>query len=192
MDALTAALTIYERLLNKDFYITIAKNEDKRILHLVFKKANFPHLLGITKLKDLAKINGAKPAALYNKIKRGEITWEYLTKSNIFADIEERIHDFARVVQIIQNLRNRKIIIQFNPKRAGTLIEADYLMYSQEGLEYLYLFLVKELGRDAQDNQYVPMSFFCTTNYRYLQNQTVYNVLDVKITPFQKRPKNKK
>ena len=65
-------------------------------------------------------------------------------------------------------------------------------MYSQEGLEYLYLFLVKELGRDAQDNQYVPMSFFCTTNYRYLQNQTVYNVLDVKITPFQKRPKNKK
>lgn len=50
MDALNAALSMYEQLLNRDFYITIAQNDDKRILHLVFKKANFPHLLGITKL----------------------------------------------------------------------------------------------------------------------------------------------
>jgi len=60
LDALSTALALYESMLGKDFYITIAKNEDRRTLRLVFKKANFPHLLGITKLNDLTKIAGAR------------------------------------------------------------------------------------------------------------------------------------
>lgn len=187
MDALAKVLNLYEGLLNKDFYITIAKNGDKRILHLVFKKANFPHLLGLTKLMDLSKVKGERPGTIYNKVKRGDITYEYLTKSPHFPEIEQRINDFLNVQQIIQNLCNRKIIIQFNSERAGSTIEADYLIYSKEGLQYLYLFIVKEFN---QKNLFVPMSFFGSTNNGYLQNQTVYTVLDVKITPFERKSKN--
>ena len=186
LDALAKALNLYEGLLNKDFYITIAKNGDKRILHLVCKRANCPHLLGLTKLMDLSKVKGERPGTIYNKVKRGDITYEYLTKSSHFPEIEQRINDFLNVQQIIQNLRNRKIIIQFNPGRAGSTIEADYLIYSKEGLQYLYLFIVKEFN---QTNLFVPMSFFGSTNNGYLQNQTVYTVLDVKITPFERQQK---
>lgn len=186
MDALSAAVMVYESLLDKDFYITIAKNEDKRTLHLVFKKANFPHLLGITKLKDLTKIAGAKTSALYNKIKRGEITYDYLATSALFAycDVGRRIEDFAKISQLIQGLCDRKVIIRFNLKRAGTMIEADFLLYIKEQPKIICLFIVEDYGNAGT---YVPMSFFGTDNERYLRNQTVYDVLAVEIVDSPKR-----
>ena len=60
---------------------------------------------------DLSKVKGERPGTIYNKVKRGDITYEYLTKSPHFPEIEQRINDFLNVQQIIQNLRNRKIII---------------------------------------------------------------------------------
>ncbi len=189
LDALSTALALYESLLGKDFYITIAKNEDRRTLHLVFKKANFPHLLGITKLNDLTKIVGARTSTLYNKIKRGEITYDYLSASALFTycDVGRRIAEFPKISQLIQGLQERKVIIKFNPRRAGTMIEADFLIYVEEKPRIICLFIVEDYGSEGM---YVPMSFFGTENERYLRNQTVYNVVNVEIVDTPKGKRN--
>lgn len=77
-DPLILAAKSYEKLLNKDFIITIdTKDGNTKTIQIQFKKDNFYHLIGFHYLTDLPQLDTRrnKKNRIFNNVLQGNITY---------------------------------------------------------------------------------------------------------------------
>lgn len=91
-----------------------------------FDKADFHHLLGLHKLKDIAQIQQGKREKIFDKILCGEITEELVRKSSFYHQMKDRI---IPLVGLENMLDGNNMIFRYNEKtQKFSVIKADYLL----------------------------------------------------------------
>lgn len=161
-------------------YIYELLNGDR--LEVVFKKENFPHVIGLHKLTDIIEFNRLnnkriKGNKVYNMVKGKEIKEEIILNSPNYEKIELRIDNFYRINDLVFN----RVIYDFDRTKIRTYIKADLVLYTVQNGMYIHLFLVKD-----KFAKYVPMTFIVETSDRYIKGQK-----DFPITKLTIQEKNK-
>lgn len=172
-DALYRAALVYQTLLQKDYHVVAAYKTQRISFTFYFMPHHFYHLVGFQKLLD--RRNLTPPGLLYRKVLAREITTESIAGSAFFDDMKARLQDFGQITEIIDALKTGKIVIEFSQQR-GTRIQADYLLYREQERVYAHLFL-----RSDCDGGYVPCSFFCREDDRYIRNNKKYRVQEFSV-----------
>ena len=160
MDKLLLAATYYELfLLNRDFHLIAGdRKRNKLEFDIIFREEHFRHLIGFDKLKDIAEAKN-REFNLYENVLNGNITYEYITKSDYIADVIPRIDYF---LEIREALFAKKIMIGKVDEHTFCRIKADYLLTKDLSNGIVNLFL-----KLAKPNLAVPMSFFKTDFPKY-------------------------
>lgn len=174
MDLLYEAALKYRELLNKDYHITAGYKDEVLELSFLFLPEHFYHLIGFQKLLDMKHLS--RPRFLYTRIMSRKITFTSIERSSFLDDMYDRMREFHRINSLIEHMKSGEIIIEFS-KRNRTRIQADFLMYDLRDGNYAHLFLRKD-----DRYGYVPCSFFCREDDKYIQNNKKYRIRDFSVT----------
>ena len=95
MDLIKACARAFQSLLIYEYHFVIGRKGKMKEFYLRFDKADFHHLLGLHKLKDIAQIQQGKREKIFDKILCGEITEELVRKSSFYHQMKDRIIPLA-------------------------------------------------------------------------------------------------
>ncbi|MGL4335832.1 MAG: PBECR4 domain-containing protein [Turicibacter sp.] len=164
MGILKETIDSYDLLCKNDYIYHLS---DGRELKIIFKKENFPHLLGLHKLLDIEilrkhsqKIISAN--SVYRDLKRGLLTYTDVSNSVHFYEIENRF----MYINELDSLLFDRIVLDFDKTKIATKITATILLYRKIDHKYVHLALVK-----AVDGSYVPQTLLVQGNRYYVDNQ---------------------
>lgn len=169
MGYLEQSVEIYERLRRKTFQITI---ENEMVFLLRFLPEYYHHLAGFQHLRDFSDLaqpgNGAR--GVYRNVKKGRISEEKLHQSVHFHEMEARLQYFAKIEEILCSGQT-KIIVSYDPNKAFSKIDADFLLYQREGYfataTYYGLFL------RSRGETLLPITYVVEHSQRYVANQRI-------------------
>lgn len=176
MDPLFQCANQWEALLDLEYQFTLGRKGKETCFTLSFSPWDFHHLMGLNKLDDLrlAKENREK---VFQRILRGEITYDTLAKSRNFSQIQDRFLPFAEIVSL---LNSNDLIFKFHGKPSSR-IEAKFLLVSPFADTEVYLFVDQ---RKAETAHYCR-SFFPKSTSDYSVGQPKFALLrKEKITLF--------
>lgn len=163
---LSSIINRYNNLLDITYILYLGHKGNEYKLEVIFKKENFPHLVGLHELNDLAQLKSNKEA-IFDKIKNNKITEPEISKSIHFPKIEARISNFHHLEDIFDNLgKGRTNIYRRPPKQKyimpGSQIEADYLLKLEiDNSSILHLFLKKDsYNKELMADTCIGVSFF--------------------------------
>ncbi|MCI7330007.1 MAG: PBECR4 domain-containing protein [Selenomonadaceae bacterium] len=176
MDALYEAAVLYKPLLHKDYHIVAAYRQEQIRIKFIFLPEHFYHLVGFHKLLDLKAL--VQPRMLLHKVLSREITASVIRDSKFYADMEDRLHDFGKLHELIDLLQSGEIVIEF-AQQNRTRIQADFLLFRKSTSVYTHLFL-----RHDQRYGYVPCSFFCRGDNKYIRNNKKYYIVDFSVSDY--------
>lgn len=120
--------------------------ENGDIIDFKFKQTDFPHLIGLHKLKDIPVIrqfndkNNQTISARYilSRIKKEDLLTDRIIKNSIyFQEIEERYNRFD--IQNILTLSYTDAIIDFEAAKIGSSLQSNYILFEEKGLGYNHL-----------------------------------------------------
>lgn len=175
MEDIKECAELYETLLNKDYIFTLEQGIQFK---LFFKKSNFHHLLGLSKLTDVENLSLNRNTAedIYKKILKGDITSRMIENSSFYHKIKNRIVNFQNILDLL-NIEKCKIIIDFDKSLLDktNLVNTVYILYRHKNDGYVHL----TLG-DKGEGIY-PETFFCENSKRYTSGQTLLDIVDIKI-----------
>ena len=174
MDLLYEAASKYGELLNKDYHIIAVYRDEAIELSFTFLIEHFYHLIGFHKLLDMKQL--ARPKFLYTQVLSKRITYAAIEGSNFLGDMQDRVQSFHRINELIERLNTGDIVIEFSHKDR-TRIKADFLLYDLKDNCYTHLFLRKDMRYG-----YVPCSFFCRADDKYIRNNKKYRVKEFTVT----------
>ena len=130
-----------------------------------FSSNHFKHLFGFQYLKDIA-VSKMSPKTLYYNLMQKNITQEDIEKSAFYADIESRLKNYKRIIEII---KNGKVVYDGPSRFLG--IEANYLMYIFDSGILYHLFYIQT------GTIYTPCSFFPRNNPDYIKGHKMFSVI---------------
>lgn len=179
MDKISNAITTYESLINKIYAYELLNGNS---LEVVFKKENFPHIIGFHKLVDISEFESLskkriKGNKIFKMVKSKEITSEKILNSPNYEKIKLRVENFYKINELVFE----RVIYDFDRTKTRTYIKADLVLYTIENGMYIHLFLVKD-----KFNKYVPMTFIVEPSDKYIKGQ-----YDFKISKLSIKEKNK-
>ena len=175
MGIIKDTITIYERLCEKDYRITL---ETGSSFLLRFDKKHYHHLAGYHYLTDLVGI-AAPPygkARFYRHLKNNKLPEAQITQSMLFPLIAERMTAFGEIEKIL-SASDCKIIVAFNKNKAGSDIEAKFFLYHRNGnplrgsVTYYSLFI----GYDPLGDTYYPATYLVEHSTKYVRGQVLLN-----------------
>lgn len=181
----------YEKIIKKNYIYQI----DGGIkLEIVFKKRNFPHLIGLHKLidiPDLKKLSNKTGQAdiVYRNIRNDKLTYEIISKSKHFSEIKDRIESFKEIDRILET---SELIINFNKEtlkketKMETELKSNVILYTKIKEKYIHLCVVKSKG------SVYPESFFPRNDNNYIKGQTKRNIIKKDILEFKLEKKGRK
>ncbi|MCM1144660.1 MAG: PBECR4 domain-containing protein [Blautia sp.] len=170
MDKLSACANAYHKMLNLTYQIVLGRKGKLYELHIGFEAVSFHHLIGIHKLHDL-RIARANREKVFSDILAGKISYEFISKSRYFTQIENRFFPFASIEKIFDD---NSLVFRYNAKvNQLSLIEADYLMSTPYEGNDIYIFL----ARKQDDDHYYCRSFFPKSERDYTQGQPRFTLL---------------
>ncbi|MEG1309390.1 MAG: PBECR4 domain-containing protein [Bacilli bacterium] len=175
MDKLYKSFIEYQNLLDKEFHYKF-KNRFK--FKLIFKPENLPHLLGLHKLKDieiLNKFNTKEIAAdvIYKKIENKDLTSKIIEKSAFYHKIESRLIYFRELNELVT--KNNFLRFSKDKTEDGTLMKAEFIVYSLKNGKYIHLFI----GKGARF--YYPETFIIDDTDYYIKQQSEFKIKDIKV-----------
>lgn len=187
IDPLILAAKSYEKLLDKDFIITIdTKDGNTKTIQVQFKKDNFYHLIGFHYLTDLPQLDTRrnKKNRIFNNVLQGNITYDSIKNSVHF---DNKIDDRVSYFHNIDKLLLEKIILDFDSLNVSlrTTLKCDYMFFKDENGKYMHLSL-------AQDKIYYPESFFVREDNIYIKDQDVFDIVSIEEVQKNKTKKPKK
>lgn len=143
---------------------------------LRFSREHYHHLAGFQHLTDMPNI--AQPwrkDEFYTQLSKRKISAEKIKKSAKYSDIEERIKDFA-VIEQIMAAGDGKIIVEFDPTKTDTVIEAQFHLYRREGNPFKGegTFYTLFLDR-GQGDVYFPVTYIVEHSNLYVKDQKMYD-----------------
>lgn len=179
MGEVEVTIAVYERLRKKKFRI-VTENGIEIIIS--FEKEYYHHLVGFHYLTDLVGV--AEPlygkARFYKQILNRNIKEETILRSAKYAHISERIQFFPYLEEILSE-SDCKIIIDFDPRKAQSDIEARFFLFKREGnplnkepVTYYAFFI----GYDEEAKEYYPATYLVEHSKKYIDGQ---NMLDCKV-----------
>lgn len=143
-----------------------------REFYLTFDKADFHHLLGLHKLKDITQIQQGMREKVFDKMLEGNISMELIRKSAYYNLMQGRI---LPLIGLETMLDNNKIIFRYNEKiQKYSLIKADYLLEGEASSIPAYLFLGK---RKNDEKEQMCRTFFPIGEKDYTEGQPLYTLL---------------
>lgn len=176
MDELLVKYNDYMRLVDcKVEY----KLENGQKIEFFYKEENFPHLIGLHKLKDLQLIQfwqdrsnkTVKLETLIRKIKNSIFTDSMVKSSVFFPQIKERYESFS--YDNLTTLNYTNAVINFNPIMIKSKIKSDYLLYEvKQNNEYNHMGIALN---KATGNRYVE-TFFHESTDMYINGQKTVKV----------------
>ena len=130
MDILQETVAVYERLRKKRYRIIVDTGED---FTFTFQPANYHHLAGFQHLTDFRNISSPKSKdRFYGSVKRQQLQTEYIQRSSSYHEIEERLHTFGYLEDILAE-GEEKIIVEYDRSKLSSEIEAKYYLYKRVG-----------------------------------------------------------
>lgn len=170
MGILSRIIRNYELLCRNDYVYRLSNGAEIKV---VFQKSNLPHLLGLHKLidiEDLRRLNEKSVAAnvIYKKLKRGVITFEQISNSEHFYEIERRLEYISK----LEHLLFDRVVLDFDPSKLKTkLTKVNILFYVKINDEYVHLPLVLN-----NTGYYAPNTLIVQNDRYYIENQNELNV----------------
>ena len=172
MNLLQECAFAFQKLLMFEYHFVIGRKGQSREFNLTFQKADFHHLAGLHKLKDIAQLQQGMRERIFDKILNGNISSELIEKSAYYNQMSGRIFP---LIDLEKMLDDNKTIFRYNEKiQKFSLIKADYLLEGQANLIPTYLFLGK---RDEDENEQMCRTFFRIENKNYTERQPKYALL---------------
>ena len=146
------------------------------ILTVEYKKENFPHLLGLHKLKDIQLIQfwndrsnrSIKLKDVIKNIEKEKLTDSKIKASVFYPDIKERYENFS--YDNLTTLNYTDAIINFNASLMKSKIKSDYLLFEERPVSGEYNHL--GIARDAIAITRYFETFFHEYTNKYLLGQT--------------------
>lgn len=174
MDKISGAIKTYEGLMNKKYIYELLNGDS---LEVIFKKENFPHVIGLHKLVDINEFNRLnnktiKGNKVFKMVKNKDIEEEKIVNSPNYEKIELRVDKFHKINELVFN----RVIYNFDRTKVRTTIKADLVLYTVEDGMYIHLFLVKN-----KFGKYVPMTFIVETNDKYIKGQNDFAISKLSI-----------
>ena len=125
-----------------------------------YKEENFPHLIGLHKLKDVIR-----------KIKNGSFTDTMLKGSHFYPVIEERFKSFS--YDNLTTLNYTDAIIDFDRTLINAKIKSDYVLFEERpSKEYNHM----GIAYDSKGNYRYVETFFHEPSTKYIAGQTIVKV----------------
>lgn len=150
---------------------------------LKFKKEDLPHLLGLHKLidynifKQLADkkhVAGKIYKMIAEKDKANSITYDYISKSQFFNVISNRIDNFHS----IKDLLFSQVIINFDNSKIDTKLESNVILFEKKTNKYLHLCIVNK------NHKTYPETFIVESSNYYVKDQDRRLVKNIEIEDF--------
>lgn len=171
MDLLTKCAINYQALINYEYRFTFARKGNLHEIVLRFSEANFHHIAGLHKLKDIS-IARANRALVFQQILSNRILYDTLSKSRFLPEIKCRLN----ALPYLENLLDRELhIFQYNKRiYPYSAIESKFLFKMGNGtiLTLSLLFL-----NQSENGIYFCRSFFPIDRIDYTNGQMRYTLL---------------
>jgi len=176
MDILKECALSFQRLFGNDYIFTAAKNTHTINFRVYFESGQFPHLLGLNKLRDTPEILSQRKSSIFESILADKITYDTIKGSSFIDEISGRIQYFSQ----ISTLLNSDIVLKFDNRKAYSTIHAKALIYQKFEDTYLHLFLN---SKGDKHDILIPCSFFPRNDRKYIEHQEVYKILSIQKVP---------
>ena len=172
MDVLQETIAVYERLRKKRYRIIVETGED---FTFVFQPANYHHLAGFQHLTDFRNISSPKSKdRFYGSVKRQQLQTEYIQRSSSYHEIEERLHTFGYLEDILAE-GEEKIIVEYDRSKLSSEIEAKYYLYKRVGsvfegnVKYHILFI------GSMNERFFPATYIVEHSNIYMRGQNLHD-----------------
>lgn len=171
MDLLLQSAKEFQRLLDYQYHFVIGRKGNILEFTISFDMADFHHLAGLHKLRDIVRFQTGRRSDILRDILTGKLTAAYAAKSDFFSEMEPRLKPLAGLEHFLDS---NDIIFRYNERgHIFSLIQADYLLQNDFEGTPVYLFLVKRKDVDTQ----VCRTFFPKTDKDYTVGQPRYTLL---------------
>ncbi len=172
MDLLKKCALSFQKLLEYEYHFVIGRKGQLREFRLGFDMADFHHLAGLHKLKDIAQIQQGMREKIFEKILQGDISMRLLKKSSYYSQMEGRILPLTGLERFLDD---NQMIFRYNEKiRKFSVIKADYLLEGNANLIPSYLFLG---ARKEDEKEQMCRTFFRIEDKDYTEGQPKYTLL---------------
>ncbi|WP_418557427.1 PBECR4 domain-containing protein [Hominenteromicrobium sp.] len=172
MDILQETVAVYERLRKKRYRIIVDTGED---FTFTFQPANYHHLAGFQHLTDFRNISSPKSKdRFYGSVKRQQLQTEYIQRSSSYHEIEERLHTFGYLEDILAE-GEEKIIVEYDRSKLSSEIEAKYYLYKRVGsvfegnVKYHILFI------GSMNERFFPATYIVEHSNIYMRDQNLHD-----------------
>jgi len=91
----------YEKLLNKEYTVTVGKNKELKSYKLRFTTDEYKHLFGLHKLDDRLDIKRSPSNGVFKSILDGSIKCSYVTSSKNYSKIRKRVENIVDLEKYI-------------------------------------------------------------------------------------------
>ena len=144
-----------------------------------YKEENFPHLIGLHKLKDIQLVQfwldksnkSIKLKDVIKKIKNGSFTDTMLKGSHFYPMIEDRFKSFS--YDNLTTLNYTDAIIDFDKTLINAKIKSDYVLFEERpSKEYNHM----GIAYDSKGNYRYVETFFHEPSTKYIAGQTIVKV----------------
>lgn len=171
MDLLLQSAQEFQKLLDYQYHFFIGRKGKMLEFTISFEAADFHHLAGLHKLRDIVRFQTGKRADILRDILAGKLTVTHAGKSAFFPEMEPRLKPLTALEHFLDS---NDMIFRYNERvQAFSLIQADYLLQNDFEGSPVYLFLVKRKDVDTQ----VCRTFFPKSGKDYAVGQPRYTLL---------------
>lgn len=119
----------YRQLLNKKYIIETNDNKLSAV-EIVFREANFPHLIGLQKMASFNKhVKSKRSKDIIKAITETELTMNHVVTDKNFYNIEPRIQTFYFMLDIFVNLDKTPVFVQIRDMKPKRLDNVDFILY---------------------------------------------------------------
>ena len=172
MDLLKECALSFQVLLEYEYHFVIGRKGQLREFRLGFDMADFHHLAGLHKLKDIAQMQQGMREKIFEKILQGDISMRLLKKSSYYSQMEGRILPLTGLERFLDD---NQMIFRYNEKiHKFSVIKADYLLEGKANLIPSYLFLG---ARNEDEKEQMCRTFFRIEDKDYTEGQPKYTLL---------------
>lgn len=173
MDILQKCAYNFNLLLGVRYEIIIGRKNNNININLYFDKADFHHLAGLHKLKDLEYVRSGKRENIFDDILSGALTIDDIKKSSFFNEVNKRLEILLTLENIIDD---NKTVFRYDPKAVMvfTSIKADFLLENILNENIVYVFLGR---KNTQCDEYNCVTLFPKEKVDYALRQPKYTLL---------------
>jgi len=179
-DILLNSTKAYERMLCKEYFITVGKNQQLKSYKLVFTEYEYQHLFGLHKLKDRPNIVRASSKKNFNKILSGDLDCDSIVTSEFYNNIESRVENIGDIENYIDSFNE---IYDWDKVKARSDIVGNRMIPNRSiknDMDMIYIFF-NDGGTDSAElkigdiiigefNIEIPVSFIVEPDKDYTAN----------------------